>query len=116
MLDPMRVLARGIAVLAVLAVVVACSGGSQTTPPIVVGSRDGPDGAQTQGGRALQVCGLDGTGRSYKNDILFFGTADDFTAIEAVYWVIGFSESHVAAATDPSPGPEWSTCPTGVTE
>jgi hypothetical protein len=85
-----------------------------STPPLVVGSRDVADGAQTQGGRALKVCGLDGTGRAYRNEILFFGTADDFTAIEALYWAIGFSESPIAGPSDASPGPEWSACPTGT--
>lgn len=89
-----------------------------STAPVVVGSRevaDGPltEGSQSQGGRALKVCGLDGAGHAYRHEILFFGTAEDFTAIEALYWVIGFSESHVVGPTDASVAPEWAACPAG---
>jgi hypothetical protein len=89
-----------------------------STAPLVVGSREVADsplteGGQSQGGRALKVCGLDGAGHAYGHEILFFGTAEDFTAIEALYWVIGFSESHVVGPTDASPGSEWSACPSG---
>ena len=86
--------------------------------PLVVGSRDvldGPltDGGRSQGGRALKVCGLDGAGHAYGNEILLFGTAEGFTAIEALYWVLGFQEGSVVGPTAASPGPEWSACPTG---
>jgi hypothetical protein len=84
-----------------------------STAPLVVGSRDVADGAQTQGGRVLEVCGLDGAGQAYRNEILFFGTADDFTAIEALYWAIGFSESSIAGSS-PTFGPEWGVCPSAI--
>lgn len=85
-----------------------------STAPVIVGSRDIPDSGQSQGGRALKVCGLDGTGHAYRNEILFFGTSVDFTAIEALYWVVGFQESPLVGPTDASPGPEWNPCPTGT--
>jgi hypothetical protein len=82
------------------------------TAPVVVGSRDVPDNGNAQGGRALKVCGVDGQGRAYRNEILFFGTEGDFTAVEALFWIIGFADNNEVTATS-SPGPEWDSCPPG---
>lgn len=85
-----------------------------TTAPIVVGSSDVPDKDPYQGGRLLEVCGLDGAGKAYRSSLLFFGTDDQFTVIEALYWTsMGYSGSGLAEATSASPGPEWATCPSG---
>jgi hypothetical protein len=86
-----------------------------TTAPLVVGSRDVPDKDRYQGGRLLEVCGLDGAGKAYRSSLLFFGTDDQFTVIEPLYWTsMGYSEPQLAeATTSASRGPEWATCPSG---
>ncbi len=85
-----------------------------TTPPLVVGSRDVPDGDRSQGGRLLEVCGLDSLGRSYQTTHLFSGTGNNFVVIEAVFWVpINYSESATTVASGLAAGPEWDACPRG---
>jgi hypothetical protein len=88
-----------------------------TTAPLVVGSRDVADandnGTFYQGGRLLEVCGLDGEGTPYKANVLFFGTDANFLAFEPYFWTgMSFTESRVVGPT-PTAGPEYAVCPTG---
>ncbi len=86
-----------------------------STAPTVVGSRDVPDQDRSQGGRLLEVCGLDGSGQAYRSNVLFFGNVDNFTVIDALYWTpITFSEATLAPASSAAmTGPEWAGCPSG---
>jgi hypothetical protein len=93
-------------------------GARSTVPlsdPLVVGSRDVADDGDSQGGRLLEVCGLDGAGTAYRSSLLLFGAGGDFTAIEALYWTsITYTESHLAeASVETKSGPEWAGCPSG---
>jgi hypothetical protein len=87
-----------------------------STAPIVVGSWDVPDQGQKQGGRLLEVCGLNGDGKAYRSSHLFYGLDDQFTVIEALYWVpIDFISGDIISGTaEPSRASEWSVCPSGA--
>ena len=89
--------------------------------PTVVGSSDVPSssdssGATLQGGRLLEVCGLDGQGHGYRTRLLFFGSdVDHFTVIEPLYWTgVGWEATSNAAASTSDNGSEWENCPSGT--
>jgi hypothetical protein len=60
------------------------------TAPTVLLPVDVPDQTSgngvAQGGRLLEVCGLDGSGDAYDTRVLFFGHPSDFTVIGALFW------------------------------
>jgi hypothetical protein len=79
--------------------------------PKVVSSVDVPDRAGGyQGGRLLRVCGIDGNGDSYRRSLLFFGTDQRWTVIEAIYWKIGYSDSNIVPPSS-EPSDTWASCP-----
>jgi hypothetical protein len=88
------------------------------TPPTVVGTSDVPDaqhegGGVDQGGRLLEVCGLDGQGKQYRSRLLFFGSdVDHFTVFEPIFWVGTNVQASSAAYSTTSVGAEWDMCPT----
>jgi hypothetical protein len=65
-------------------------------------------GGYSVGGRILEVCGVDGRGRTFRTQMLIFSESGQLKAIEPVYW------SGIRIATDPNVGPDPSvaaTCP-----
>lgn len=72
--------------------------------PTVISSVDVPDQTSgngvVQGGRILEVCGLDGVGNQYSTRLLFFGHPSDFTVIGALFWTgAGYGGSTTATET-----------------
>ena len=81
--------------------------------PTVLSSIDVPDQSSgngvAQGGRLVDVCGIDGAGNPYNTRLLFFGHPSSFTVIGALFWTgagYGGSTTATQAAT---PG---EACPT----
>ena len=86
------------------------------TAPVVVASWDVPDGksdnAVQQGGRMLEVCGIDGKGKAYHSQMLFFGSdLDHFTVFEPTYWTNMNISTSLSGPPSASPGSEWAGCP-----
>jgi hypothetical protein len=87
-----------------------------TTAPVVVASWDVPDSgsgdAIQQGGRLLEVCGVDGQGKAYQSQMLFFGSdVDHFTVFEPTYWTNMTISNSLSGPPSASPGLEWASCP-----
>lgn len=87
-----------------------------STAPVVLGTTDVPDstqgGGQAQGGRRVDLCGLDRAGKAYRSSMLIFGSDDHPTVISPIYWVSGgYSASNVAPPPTPEPDPR---CPAGT--
>jgi hypothetical protein len=93
-------------------------GARDTVPsaaPVVLGTADVPDstqgGGRVQGGRRVDLCGLDAVGNPYRSSILIFGPDDHPTVISPIYWVSGgYSGANIAPAPTPEPD---SRCPAG---
>jgi hypothetical protein len=81
------------------------------TPPLILGTADVSDSGNTQGGRAVYLCGPDGNGRAYRTDILIFGPDDDPVVITPVFWWAGWSSSMTAPGPTPVPN---AACPSGT--
>lgn len=52
----------------------------------LVTSTPAGDGRVNQGGRILEVCGIDGRDRPYRTQMLVFREAEKLIAIEPIYW------------------------------
>jgi hypothetical protein len=73
--------------------------------PTMLSSTDVPDQTSgngvVQGGRLLDVCGIDGAGNLYNTRLLFFGSPSDFTVIGALFWT-GAGYGGSTTATQPA--------------
>ena len=82
-------------------------------PPRIVGTRliqpRAVVGGWSSGGRVLEVCGIDGRGDPYFDEVLVFREGPRLISIGTVYWSrIRIAESQTAGGPQPTPPPE---CP-----